>query len=59
MHGFWEKKLDKVQAKALRICSGAYHTTPILALLIEIDEMEIRSWTEMLGENKKVLVKHF
>jgi len=27
------RKLDIVQAKALRVCSGAFHTTPVPALL--------------------------
>ena len=38
------KRLDVVQAKALRICCGAFRTTPINALLIEMGEttLELR-----------------
>lgn len=35
-------KLDRVQAKALRICCGAFRMTPIPALLIEMEEFPLR-----------------
>ncbi len=31
-------RLDVVQAKALRVCSGAFCSTPIPALLVEMEE---------------------
>lgn len=33
------KKLDVIQSKALRVCSGAFITTPISALLVEMGEL--------------------
>jgi len=36
------KKLDIIQAKALRFCSTAFWTTPILSLLIEMSEMPLK-----------------
>lgn len=37
-------KLDVLQAKALRVCSGAFRTTPIAALQVELGEtpLELR-----------------
>jgi len=32
-------KLDRIQAQSLRICCGAYPTTPIAAMQVEINEM--------------------
>ena len=34
-------KLDRVQAKALRVCCGAFSTIPTPALLIEMGEMPL------------------
>lgn len=42
-------KLDRVQAKALRACSGAFRTTPIPALLVEMGEMPLRIRRDKLG----------
>lgn len=42
-------KLDRVQAKALRVCRGAFRTTPIPALLVEMAEMPLRIRREKLG----------
>lgn len=47
------KKLDVVQAKALRICSGAFRTTPIPALLIEMGEVPLEIKRYILDENKR------
>ena len=33
------KKLEAIQAWALRVCSGAFKTSPVIALQIEIGEM--------------------
>ncbi len=35
------QELDRVQAKALRICCGAFRTTPIPSLQIEVGEMPL------------------
>ena len=35
------KKLDVVQTKALRVCCGAFRTTPVPALLVEAGEMPL------------------
>uniref|UniRef100_A0A8C2KZI6 Uncharacterized protein n=1 Tax=Cyprinus carpio TaxID=7962 RepID=A0A8C2KZI6_CYPCA len=54
------KKLDVVQAKALRICGGAMRSTPLNALLIEMGEttLELRRnklflfyWTKLRSHN--------
>ncbi|MGL5427583.1 MAG: hypothetical protein ACRDAS_06690 [Cetobacterium sp.] len=54
------KKLEVVQAKALRICGGAMRTTPLNALLIEMEEttLEMRRnklsfyyWTKLQSSN--------
>ncbi|XDV25401.1 hypothetical protein PO909_029322 [Leuciscus waleckii] len=34
-------ELDRVQAKALRLCSGAFRTSPIPALQVEVGEMPL------------------
>lgn len=43
------QKLDKVQTKALRICSGAFRTTPISALLVEVGETPLHIRRQKLG----------
>lgn len=43
------QKLDKVQTKALRICSGAFRSTPIPALLIEMGETPLHIRRQKLG----------
>ncbi len=35
------KKLDIIQAQALRICSGAFKTTSVPALQVEMGEMPL------------------
>lgn len=44
------EKLDRLQAKALRICCGAFRTTPIPALLVEMGEAPLRNsvWAPLL-----------
>ena len=42
-------KLDRVQAKALRVCCGAFRTTPIPALLVEMGEMPLGIRRDKLG----------
>lgn len=42
-------KLDRVQAKALRVCCGAFRTTSIPALLVEMGEMPLRIRRDKLG----------
>lgn len=42
-------KLDRVQAKALRICCGAFKTTPIPALLIELGGLPLGLRRDKLG----------
>ena len=44
--------LDRVQAKALRVCSGAFCTTPIPALLVEMGEIP-------LGLRRRKLALHY
>lgn len=36
------KKLDVLQAQALRICSGAFKTSPVSAIQVEMGEMPLR-----------------
>ena len=36
------KKLDVLQAQALRICSGAFKTSPVSAMQVEMGEMPLR-----------------
>ncbi|XDV17936.1 hypothetical protein PO909_023724 [Leuciscus waleckii] len=43
-------KLD-VQAQALRICSGAFHTSPAVAIQVEMDEMPLTLRREQLTAN--------
>ena len=62
------KKLDAIQAKALRVCCGALRTTPIPALQIEMGETPLgmrrpklamqylSKLRECLGENPAKLV---
>lgn len=40
---------DRVQAKALRVCCGAFRTTPIPALLVEMGELPLRISRHKLG----------
>lgn len=42
-------KLNRVQAKALRVCSGVFRTTPISALLVEMGEMPCGIRRDKLG----------
>ena len=42
-------KIDVVQAKALRICCGAFRTTPFPALLVEMGEWPLRFRRKKLG----------
>ncbi len=42
-------KLDQVQAKALGICCGAFRTTPIPALFVEMGESPLRTRRNKLG----------
>ncbi len=35
------KKVEVVQSKALRICSGAFRTSPVNALQVEMGEMPL------------------
>ncbi len=35
------KKLDVEQAQALRICSGAFKTSPVSAMQVEMGEMPL------------------
>ena len=42
-------KLDRVQAKSLRICCGAFRSTPIPALLVEMGEFPLRIRRYNLG----------
>lgn len=42
-------KIDIIQAKALRICSGAFKTTPIPALLVEMNETPLNIRRKKLG----------
>lgn len=42
-------KLDRTQAKALRIRCGAFRTIPILALLVEMGESPLRTRRNKLG----------
>ena len=46
------KRLDVIQAKALRVCSGAFRSTPVCALQIELNEMplELRR-KQLIGNN--------
>ena len=36
------KKLDRIQYRAIRICLGAVKTTPVNALLVEVNEMPLK-----------------
>lgn len=54
------RKLDVIQAQALRVCSGAFKTSPVPALLVEMGEMplELRRmqmmanyWVNLQGHN--------
>ncbi len=56
------KKLEVIQAKALRICSGAMRTTPINALLVEMEEttlefrrtkLSLNYWSKLRSFNSK------
>ena len=42
-------KLDVLQAKALRLCCGAFKTSPVPALLLEMGEMPLRLRRTKLG----------
>ena len=42
-------KLDVIQSRALRICCGAFRTTPIPALLVEMGEWPLRIRRNKLG----------
>ena len=42
------KKLETVQSKALRVCLGAFTSTPVSALLVEIGEMPLSLRWELL-----------
>lgn len=55
------EKLDRIQAQAMRICCGAYPTTPIVALQVEINEMPLNIrrkqlmavyWTNLNSQNE-------
>ncbi len=35
-------KLDVIQAQALRLCCGAFKTTPVSALQVEVGEMPLQ-----------------
>lgn len=52
-------KLDVVQARALRVCTGAFPTTPISALLVEAGEAPLRLRRDKLTLNYWVKVKGF
>lgn len=45
------QKIEVVQAQALRICSGAYKTTPIAALHVEMGEVPLRLRRKQLMMN--------
>ena len=45
------KKLDVLQAKALRVCSGAVGTTPIPALQVSMGEMPLDLRRDQLMAN--------
>ncbi|KAJ8333999.1 hypothetical protein SKAU_G00413180 [Synaphobranchus kaupii] len=44
-------KLDVVQAKALRVCSGAFRTTPVPAMQVDVGESPLRLRRAKLGLN--------
>lgn len=50
-------KLDVVQSRALRICTGAFRTTPILSLLVEAGEVPLRLRRAKLALNYFVKIK--
>jgi len=43
------KRLEVIQAKALKLCCGALHTTPVPALLVEMGEMPLSIRREKLA----------
>lgn len=45
------KRLDKIQAQALRLCCGAVMTTPISALQVEVGEMPLTLRRKQLRVN--------
>ncbi len=54
------KKLDRIQAQALRVCSGAFKTSPVPALQVEMGEMQLalrrrqlmtNYWANLQGHN--------
>uniref|UniRef100_A0A8C2BUC3 Reverse transcriptase domain-containing protein n=1 Tax=Cyprinus carpio TaxID=7962 RepID=A0A8C2BUC3_CYPCA len=54
------KELDRMQAKSLRICSGAFRTSPVPALQVETEEMPLNLrrlklcmayWINLKGHN--------
>lgn len=50
-------KLDVVQSRALRICTGAFRTTTILSLLVEAGEVPLRLRRAKLALNYFVKIK--
>lgn len=56
------KRIDKVQTQALRICCGAFRTSPKAALQLEMGEMPLKErrkqlkmvyWVSLKGHNSK------
>lgn len=52
-------KLDVVQARALKLCIGAFRTTPIPALLVEAGEAPLRLQCAKLALNYWIKLKRF
>ncbi len=45
------KKLDVILAQALRLCCGAFKTTPVSALQVEVGEMPLQIRRKQLKMN--------
>lgn len=49
-------KLERIQAKALRICCGAYPSSPVSVLQVEVGDMPLRLtavyWANLRGQDK-------
>lgn len=53
----WLKKLDVIQARALRICLGMVKTMPVWALQVEAGEMPLHIRRQQLMANYWVNLK--
>lgn len=58
------KRLDVLQARALRICSGSFKTSPVSSIQVEMGEMPLRRvklmmayWVNLQGQNELHPVK--